>query len=162
MTKSSEWDDIYRQYSGRVMGYITARVQRREEAEDLCADVFEKVFRKMEAYDKEKAAIGTWIYTIARNTVIDYYRKNRPTAELNENLAWDKEIDESILKDETLEELAAAVDKLPPDLQNIVVLAYFERIPLIEVSKIVHFSYRTVKLKHQKALKLLRESLEKE
>ena len=160
MEKPSDWDDIYREYSGRVMGYIMARVQHRETAEDLCADVFEKVLRRMGDYDRDKAAVGTWIYVIARNTVIDYYRKKRPTAELDENLPWDGEIDESLLHDETLEELALAVEKLPPDLQNIVVLAYFERLPLIEITKLVHFSYRTVKLKHQKALKLLREALE--
>ena len=160
--RPSEWDDIYREYSGKVMGYIMARVQRREEAEDLCADVFEKVFRKLEAYDESKAAVGTWIYTITRNTVIDHFRKTRPTAELDENLPMDGEVDESLLKDETLAELAGAVEKLPPDLQNIIVLLYYERIPLIEISKLVHFSYRTVKLKHQKALNLLRESLKEE
>ena len=61
-----------------------------------------------------------------------------------------------------MEELAAAVEKLPPDLQNIIVLAYYERMPLVEITKWVHYSYRTVKLKHKKALELLRESLEKE
>ena len=162
MTKPSEWDDIYQLYSGRVRGYIMARVQRREDAEDLCADVFEKAFRKMEDYDENRAAIGTWIYSITRNTVIDYFRKTRPTAELDENMAADQEIDQSLLKKETLEELAAAVEKLPPDLQNIIVLAYYERMPLVEITKWVHYSYRTVKLKHKKALELLRESLEKE
>ena len=152
MEKPSDWDDIYREYSGRAMGYIMARVQHRETAEDLCADVFEKVLRRMGDYDRDKAAVGTWIYVITRNTVIDYYRKKRPTAELDENLPWDGEIDESLLHDETLEELALAVEKLPPDLQNIVVLAYFERLPLIEITKLVHFSYRTVKLKHQKVI----------
>ncbi len=146
-------------YSGRVMGYIMARVQRREEAEDLCADVFEKVFRKMEGYDENKAAIGTWIYSITRNTVIDYFRKVRPTVELDEKMAADQEIDQSILKKETLEELAAAIEKLPEDLQNIIVLAYYERMPLVEITQWVHYSYRTVKLKHQKALRLLKESL---
>lgn len=162
MTKPSEWDDIYQLYSGRVRGYIMARVQRREDAEDLCADVFEKAFRKMGDYDENRAAIGTWIYSITRNTVIDYFRKTRPTAELDENMAADQEIDQSLLKKETLEELAAAVEKLPPDLQNIIVLAYYERMPLVEITKWVHYSYRTVKLKHKKALELLRESLEKE
>ena len=160
--KSSEWDDIYRLYSGKVTGYIIARVQRREEAEDLCAEVFEKVFRKMGNYDQEKAAIGTWIYSITRNTVIDYFRKVRPIVELDDNMPMDEEIDRSILKNETLEELAAAVEKLPPDLQNIIVLAYYERMPLVEITKWVHYSYRTVKLKHQKALKILKESLKEE
>ena len=159
MTQSSEWDNIYNVYSSRVMGYIMARVQRREEAEDLCADVFEKVFRKMEGYDREKAAVGTWIYTITRNTVIDYFRKTRPAAELDESMPSDTEVDESILKDETLEELAEAVKELPPDLQNVIVLVYHERIPMVEVAKMTHVSYTTVKIRHQKALNLLKEKL---
>ena len=100
------WDSIYQEYSGKVMGYISARVQRRADAEDLCSEVFEKVFRKMEGYDQEKASVGTWIYTITRNTVIDYFRKNRPTAELDENIASDGEVDDSLLNNETLSELA--------------------------------------------------------
>ena len=55
------------------MGYIAARVQRRADAEDLCADVFEKAFRKRDAFDESKASISTWIFTITRNTVIDHF-----------------------------------------------------------------------------------------
>ena len=42
-----DWEKIYETYSGKVMGYIAARVQRRADAEDLCADVFEKAYKKM-------------------------------------------------------------------------------------------------------------------
>ena len=157
-----EREEIYNTYCGRVMGYITARVQRRADAEDLCADVFEKVFRKMDEYDRDKAAIGTWIFTITRNTVIDYFRKSKPTEELDEKMPSEGEVDESILKEETLRELAQALEQLPPELQNIIVLVYFRKHTLLEVSKMVHLSYRTIKLKHQKALKYLRESLENE
>ncbi len=156
---SPDWDEIYRTYSGRVMGYISARVQRRADAEDLCADVFEKVFRKMSSYDQEKAAVSTWIYTITRNTVIDYYRKLRPTAELDEKMPGEGEVDEDLIKEETLKELARALKNLPPELQNIIVLVYDRKYTLLEVSRMIPLSYRTVKLKHQKALKMLREEL---
>ena len=143
------WDSIYQEYSGKVMGYISARVQRRADAEDLCSEVFEKVFRKMEGYDQEKASVGTWIYTITRNTVIDYFRKNRPTAEL----------DDSLLNNETLSELAQALKKLPQELQDIVVLMYHDGIPMTEVAKMMHLSYGAVKLRHQKALNMMRLSM---
>ena len=111
---ASDWDEVYQQYHGKVMGYITARVQRREDAEDLCADVFEKIYKKIETYNQEKAAVGTWIYTIARNTVIDYYRMSKPTVELDEKLPSGETADQSILKEETLRELAAAIRDLTP------------------------------------------------
>ena len=111
MTKmtSLEWEKIYSAYSGKVMGYIVARVQRRADAEDLCAEVFEKVFRKIDDYDQDKAGIGTWIFTITRNTVIDYYRKARPSEELDENLVGDSTVDVAMLNEDTLGELAAAL-----------------------------------------------------
>ena len=93
-----DWEKIYETYSGKVMGYIAARVQRRADAEDLCADVFEKAYKKIDAYDEKKASMSTWIFTITRNTVIDYFRKNRPTAELDENMPSDSEVDESLLR----------------------------------------------------------------
>lgn len=156
----SEREEIYRTHSGKVMGYITARVQRRVDAEDLCTDVFEKVYRKLDEFDQDRAKISTWIFTITRNTVIDYFRKQKPTAELDENMPGNGEVDESILKEETLRELAQALKDMPPELQNIIVLVYYQKKTLLEVSKMVHLSYRTVKLKHQKALRFLREALE--
>ena len=42
-------EQIYNEYHGKVMGYIRARISRWVEAEDLCADVFEKVQRKLDA-----------------------------------------------------------------------------------------------------------------
>ena len=138
------------------MGYIAARVQRRADAEDLCADVFEKIYRRFDAYDSEKAALGTWIFTIARNTVIDYFRKSKPSEELDDNMADDKEVDDQLLDGETLDELAAALQQLPQELQDIVVLVYYDGKPLTEVARMMRLSYGAVKLRHQKALMLLR------
>ena len=155
-----EWEKIYDQYSGKVMGYIAARVQRRADAEDLCADVFEKVFRKGDSFDQSKASISTWIFTITRNTVIDYFRRTRPTEEPDENLASDEEVDEGILNQETLSELAGALAKLPEELQDIIVLAYYDGKPLTEIAMMMGLSYGAVKLRHQKALGMLRKAMQ--
>ena len=139
------------------MGYIQARVQCRADAEDLCANVFEKVLRKLGSFDQGKAALGTWIFTITRNTVIDYYRKTKPAAELNENIVSDDTVDGSLLETETLTELARALRALPQELQNIIVLLYYDRKPMTEIASILHLSYGAVKLRHQKALLMLRQ-----
>ena len=154
-------DNIYREYSGKVMGYIAARVQRRADAEDLCSEVFEKVFRKVEGFDRGKASVGTWIYTITRNTVIDYFRKMKPTAELDENLADDSEVDDSLVQEETLAELAAALEQLPQELQDIMVLIYHDGVQMKDIARMTHMSYGVVKLRHQKALAMMRASMTK-
>ena len=151
-----EWENIYDLYCGKVMGYIAARVQRRADAEDLCADVFEKAFRKRDAFDESKASISTWIFTITRNTVIDYFRKTRPTEEPDENLASDEAVDEHLLSQETLSELASALNKLPEELQDIIVLMYYDGKPMTEVATMMGLSYGAIKLRHQKALAQLK------
>ena len=150
---------VYSEYQGKVMGYMRARLSSRTEAEDLCSDVFEKILRKIDGYDPSKSALGTWIFSITRNTLIDYFRRNRPSAELDENIAEEGEIGEGLLESETLGELAAALKKLPEQLRDIIVMRYYDGKPLTEIAKIMDLSYGAVKLRHQNALILLKEKM---
>ena len=150
---------IYTEYHGKVMGYIRARVQSAADAEDLCSDVFEKIFLKIEDYDSEKSSLSTWIFTITRNTVIDFFRRSHPTDELDENMADDSEVDAALLRTETLSELAAALRRLPVQMAEIIVLRYYDNKPLTEIADCLGISYGAVKLRHQAALKALREAL---
>ena len=152
-------EQIYSEYSPKVIRYIRARVHGQANAEDLCSDVFEKVFKKIDEYDRSKAAVGTWIFTITRNTVIDYFRRARPQEELDESMSDDTEVDENLLAGESLTELAAALRSLPQQLMDIVVLRYYDGKPLTEIAQMMGLSYGAVKLRHQNALMLLREKL---
>lgn len=150
-------EEIYTAYYGKVMGYISARIRNHADAEDLCADVFEKVQRKLDDYDQSKAAIGTWIFTITRNTLIDHFRRKKPNEELDENLSDDSELDESLLSTETLGELASALRRLPQQMMHIIVLRYYDGKPLTEIAQMMNLSYGAVKLRHQNALVMLRQ-----
>ena len=155
-----DMEKVYLQYNGKVMGYLQARLHNTALSEDLCAEVFEKAIRKQDAFDPSKAAVGTWIFTITRNTLIDYYRRMKPSDELDENMSDDSELDESLLQGETLSELAAALRKLPQQLMDIVVLRYYDGKPLTEIAAMMNLSYGAVKLRHQNALMLLREAMQ--
>lgn len=157
---AEQHEKIYNAFYGKVMGYIRARINRKAEAEDLCSDVFEKVYTRIDQYDKSKSSLSTWIFTITRNTVIDHYRRTKPTEELDENLSDDTEVDESLLQNESLEELADALRKLPQELTDLIVLRYYDNRPLTEVADMMGLSYGAVKLRHQKALTMLRRLLD--
>ena len=154
-----EIEQLYREYRGKVFSYIRSRVSSYADAEDICSDVFEKVQLKIDAYDETKARPGTWIYTITRNSVIDYYRRQKPSAELDEDLADEKGIDDKLLNEENLSLLAASLKKLPEQLREIIVLRYYDNKPLTEVAKILGLSYGAVKLRHNNALEMLREAM---
>ena len=152
---------LYTEYRERVLGYIRARVSSREDAEDLCQDVFEKVLRSADRYDAEKAAVGTWTYAITRNAVIDYWRRSRPTEELPEELSDDALPEDGLIREELLEELAEAMEQLPDELTDIVVAHYYDRLPLTELAAALDLSYGAVKLRHNRALALLRTAMKK-
>ena len=151
-------ESLYQAYYSKVMGYIYSRIRNRADAEDICSDVFEKVQRKLPDFDPEKASVSTWIFTITRNTVIDHYRRSKPTEELDENMSDSAELDESLLNSETLSELAGALRALPEELRDIIVLRYYDGKPLTEVAEIMGLSYGAVKLRHQSAIAKLRKA----
>ena len=151
---------IYKEYRTKVMGYIYNHVQSTADAEDLCSDVFEKVQLKLDSYDSEKAALSTWIYSITRNCVIDFYRRSRQFSELDEEMPDESSIDEDLLNNETLNELAEALASLPSQLREIIVLKYYDGKPLTEIGEMLHLSYGSIKLKHAKALDLLRKKMD--
>ena len=115
-----------------------------------------KVYSSAESYDCSKAGVSTWIFTITRNTVIDYLRSKKETAELPEELA-----DESTLTDRTFEALADAVSGLPREQRDIIVLRYYNGLTLKDIAALMGISYGMVKLRHKNALDFLKASLAK-
>ncbi len=157
--QTADLDRIYTEYSGKVMGYIRARIRSSAEAEDLHSEVFEKILKKIGEFDSTKASLNTWIFTITRNTVIDHFRRAKPSEELDENLSDNTELDEDLLNTETLSELAAALRKLPQQMMDIIVLRYYDGKPLTEIAELMNLSYGAVKLRHQNAVLMLRQAL---
>ena len=68
-------------------------------------------------------------------------------------------MDENLLSNESLSELASALRSLPQQLMDIIVLRYYDGKPLTEIAEMMGLSYGAVKLRHQNALMLLREKL---
>lgn len=157
--QNADLDRIYTEYSGKVMGYIRARIRSSADAEDIHSEVFEKILRKIEDFDETKASLNTWIFTITRNTVIDHFRRTKPSEELDENLSDNIELDEGLLNSETLSELAAALKRLPEQMRDIIVLRYYDGKPLTEIAELMNLSYGAVKLRHQNAVLMLRQAL---
>ena len=157
--QNADLDRIYTEYSGKVMGYIRARIRSSADAEDIHSEVFEKILRKIEDFDETKASLNTWIFTITRNTVIDHFRRTKPSEELDENLSDNIELDEDLLNSETLSELAAALKRLPEQMRDIIVLRYYDGKPLTEIAELMNLSYGAVKLRHQNAVLMLRQAL---
>lgn len=143
---------IYQDFNQKVKGYILSKVNDYNLAEDLCSDVFVKVYEKIDTYDETKASISTWIYTIARNTLIDYYRSNKDEVELKEEIAIPEEDDEVICTKDNLDKLASCLEKLNSKEKNIILLHYYKGLTLKEISEKMEISYVYAKVLHKKAI----------
>jgi len=72
----SSFARLYEEHMAYVFRYISYRVGSQTVAEELTSTVFEKALEAFRKYDKEKASPRTWLIAIARNTVIDHFRKS--------------------------------------------------------------------------------------
>ena len=156
---AEEKERLYAGYKVKVLSYIRSRVFNASDAEDLCGDVFVKAFSAADSFDPSKASAGTWLYSITRNTVIDYFRRFHPTEGIPEEISDGDLPEDAILGTETLEELAAALERLPTELTDVIVLHYYDGMPLTRVAVTLGISYGAVKIRHNKALSLLRSAL---
>lgn len=151
---------IYEEFHDKVQWYILSRVNEKYLAEDLCSDVFVKVYEKLESFDASKASISTWIFTIAHNTLIDYYRGRRVFTEVPEDLEIESDIEEDVCNNETLESLANALASLDERERDLIIMRYFEGKKLKEIAQYLDISYAYVKILHNKALETLRRKVE--
>lgn len=68
---------IYDHYFPRIYNYIRYRVHDAPTADDLTADIFEQVLKKIGNYRSERAPFGAWVFAIARHTVSDHLRRQQ-------------------------------------------------------------------------------------
>ena len=153
---------IYTQYCDKVSRFVRSKIHYPNDVEDIVQTVFLKVYSNLDKYDEIKASFSTWIYIITRNTVYDYLKDKRdhPVIELIENTVDSaEEPDDSLLNQEALEELARALQKLPQNQRDIIILIYYKNLDRRKVAEMFGMTYGQVRYLHDKAIKRLGELL---
>ncbi|MGN0669251.1 MAG: RNA polymerase sigma factor [Oscillospiraceae bacterium] len=154
-----EKNKIYTDFHKKVTRYVTGKIPNPQDAEDLVSCVFMKVFQKLDTFDESKASLSTWIFTITRNTVYDFYGTRKDFSELPEELSTDSNIDENLLNEEMLEQLADALESLDERSRDLIILHYYDGLTLKEIADRMQMSYPNAKVIHKKALHALQAVL---
>ncbi|MBQ1566886.1 MAG: sigma-70 family RNA polymerase sigma factor [Erysipelotrichaceae bacterium] len=147
-------DEIYEEYYQKVFSYINSRINNYHDSEDLCEDVFTKVFKNLEKFDESKSALSTWIFNITKNTLIDFYRTRHDSYELLDNYEYEEE--KNAVSETELADLANALNKLNDEERDIIVLKYYEGYSLKEIGEKMSLTYGVVKLRHNSALEKMK------
>lgn len=152
----------YQEYHQKIYRYLYFRTyEDRELAEDLTSDTFLKAFEKLESYNPEYS-FSAWIYTIARNSLIDHVRKNSSIQNYDiedyENyLGTEEDFSSKLDREKDQGQILLHIKKLPPTHQEIVLLKYFNDYTNEEIQNTLDLNPNTLRVNLHRALKKLKE-----
>jgi RNA polymerase sigma-70 factor, ECF subfamily len=139
------------------------------DASDISQDVFIKVWKNIKNFDSSKASFKTWIFQIARNTIIDHLRKKKSIvfSDLEDkDDSWIENVsDNAILQDEIAQKLEdkeflnKLLDKISPLYREVLVLYYQEDMTFNEIGIVLNKPLNTVKSHHYRAIIELRKMI---
>lgn len=161
---------FYDAYIGRIHRFIYFKVSSKEEAEDLTAETFLKVWQHL-FENKKIDNLNAFVYQVARNLVIDHYRKRSQQRLFVDNLATDEDIAAipdpnqpnieeqlQVLSDMVLVE--KYLRRLKDEYREAIILRYIDELSVSEMSKILDKSKGTVRVLCHRALHALKAIIE--
>ncbi len=159
---------IVNRYLKSIYNFAFRFCNSADEANDLTQEVFLKVWKNLKRFNPNQG-FKTWLFAIARNTIIDWLRKNKSVAfsslDTEEERFEDSLVDIDPLPDEVLSrkeiahELEKALIKIPPHYKTIILLHDIEDLSFEEIAKIVGRPMNTVKSQYRRSLLMLRKYL---
>jgi RNA polymerase sigma-70 factor, ECF subfamily len=149
---------LYDRYQPQVYRYVYFRVNDIPTAEDLTSEVFVRLVENIGDYRDTGRPILAWLYTIARNLVIDHYRREArmPQAQVDENLSADggdpaRELHKSLERGQVVE----AIERLTEDQRQVIVLKFFDEVDNATTATLLNKTVGAVKALQHRALATL-------
>ena len=156
---------LYDFYFSRIYGYVMKRVQHRESAEDIVSKTFMKVFCNLKDYDREKCPFGAWIFKIATNNLIDYYRhetkrRHADVEKIIEPIDPNQSPETDVHLAQTNQEVQLALQSLSKRYQRVLHLKFFAELSNGEIALALNISVGNVGALLHRALKKFRSFLD--
>ena len=160
MKEKPDFGQVYEDYYSYVYNYIYTQILHRENTEDLVSDIFMKAMTHYDSYDPSKASPKTWLCNIARNTLIDKYRKDatRQTSSLDAEDAVEPSYEDEYqaLKDPINQEVYQILTKLSPEERELISMIYGQDMKNPEIAKVLGISAKAVSERHRRLLQKCR------
>ena len=154
--EEAAWEELVRQHTRQVYGLCYRFTGSGAEAQDLTQEVFLRVFRTLKTFRSAEGSFGTWLARVARNLLIDHYRRTRQeraTDSIEEQLPMMEDSgpaasvrpDHMVAGREASEILQATLQKLSPDLREAVILRDLQEMEYREIAQALAIPEGTVK-----------------
>jgi len=158
------FSSIYDKYVDKIYRFIFIKVSSQEIAEDLCSETFLRgwqVFKEREDIENPPA----FLYQIARNLIIDHYREKGKakivSAEYTPILDPREGLEEKANLSSDLEGVRRSLANLKGDYQDVIIYRYLDELSVPEIAKILNKSEGTIRVTLHRALKTLKDEINK-
>jgi RNA polymerase sigma-70 factor (ECF subfamily) len=151
---------LYDKYIKRIYRFVMIKVSNRQIAEDLTQDIFLKTWQHI--VDKRQIkSFQAFIFRIARNSVIDYYRQIQyqelPLDYVSETAVAGQDLNAGLDKNLDKDNLLKRLRKLKPEYQEILLLRYLEDLSIEEMSEVLQKDKNNIRVLLHRALSKLKE-----
>ncbi|MBN1250443.1 MAG: sigma-70 family RNA polymerase sigma factor [Anaerolineae bacterium] len=155
--------ELYERYLGEIYRYVYFRVSDEREAEDITAEAFLKTWEHLPRLARKNASIRSfrnWLYRVARNRVIDHYRKKKPVP-LPDGLQTEGDlVREAVEANSQVRRLTGAIRQLSSDYQHVIILRFINQFSHAECAEVMGRTEGQTRILQYRALKKLREIMD--
>jgi RNA polymerase sigma-70 factor (ECF subfamily) len=152
--------DLYSIHLDRIYRYIFYQVNDRTTAEDLTEEVFIKAWKNISKFKWKGHPFSSWLYRIARNHVIDYFRTSQQQKPLEGELPDSDAGPEREVEIKQMNQLIyEAVSTLPQQQRQLIILKFIEGLDNWEIEKVMGKNQGAIRVMQMRALAALRQKL---
>ena len=160
---SSAFGALYDHYHPMIYRFVAVKVGRREEAEDITHQVFLAAWQNIGNYEHRGHPFSSWLYQIARNQIVDFYRARRTDTSLDamdlEYFAAPAAMDTALPVKLEMEQVRQAMRKLKADYEDVIILRFIEDLSLRETASALGKTEGAIKLMQHRAMRELKKIL---
>ncbi|MEH7355270.1 RNA polymerase sigma factor SigX [Neobacillus drentensis] len=164
----SVFDELYQKYHHDVFQFLFYMVRNKEQAEDLAQEVYIRVFKSYHRFEG-KSSERTWLFSIARNVAIDFFRKQKGWKErMLEKFDWSTNqvkneypIPEEItVQKEEIRWIYKCLEFCTLDQRSVIILRYLQDLSIAETAQALGWTESKVKTTQHRSLKVLKKHME--
>jgi len=144
--KAIDWEQVYREYVGKVYNFFRYRLYDDQLSEDLTAATFEKAWKRRWQFRGTDTQLPTWLFKIAQNVLRDYYRRSRETVPIDwlGERASDERVDQQVEKNLEFTRLVGLINQLPERERDLISLKFGAELTNRQIAQLTKLSETNV------------------
>jgi RNA polymerase sigma-70 factor (ECF subfamily) len=150
---------LFEEFYPKIYNFVYYRVLHKEKAEDITGDIFIKALTNADKFDGNKAAYSTWLFTISRNCIANYYRDKKNEIAIDDvELVSEDDADSALFLDEEKKRLHMILRGMGERDRTVLSLRYWGGFSYSEIAEHMGITVNSVGVTLKRAVKKIRDA----